>query len=50
MEADVGLRLLQNVTFNDWTLKGTLEVFYTKLSAHSPLVGDIDVKILDKVI
>lgn len=50
IEADVGINLLQNVTFTNWILKGTVEVFDTKLTANSPLIGDIDLKILQKVI
>jgi hypothetical protein len=49
MDVDVDIHVLKNLTFNDWTLKGSVEVFYTKLSAKSDLIGDIDIKILDKV-
>ncbi|KAI6183603.1 Bactericidal permeability-increasing protein-like protein [Aphelenchoides bicaudatus] len=48
LEADVGVHLLQNVTFDNWTVKGTVDVFYTQLKASS-VFGDIDVKLLDKL-
>lgn len=49
MEAGVGVHLLQNVTLDNWTVKGMVKVFYTQLSATSPLIGDIDTEALEQV-
>jgi hypothetical protein len=52
-ELKIGLRLMENITIDNWTLKGTIEVFKINVNASFPtisMLGDVDEETLNKVI
>jgi hypothetical protein len=48
-EIVVLLHLMKDLRIEDWTVKGTANIYKSKLSADSPIIGKIDEDVLDKL-
>uniref|UniRef100_A0A914D0B8 Lipid-binding serum glycoprotein C-terminal domain-containing protein n=1 Tax=Acrobeloides nanus TaxID=290746 RepID=A0A914D0B8_9BILA len=48
LDAEVGIHLASSIEVKKWVVFGKVDVFYTKLAAKSPFIGDFPISLLDK--